>query len=134
MLRHSFATRKIEGGMPAEVLKVIMGHSDIGVTLNTYTDVFSDYQNKYEQQTYNYYEEQGLTYEIENKDFLIKRELEGLLDKVQKCHLEIIDKDRLLVVINDYISKYLSKDENIEEENQIEDVNSNIIMFSSFAK
>ena len=45
MLRHSFATRKIEGGMPAEVLKIIMGHRDIETTLNTYCNVFNEYKN-----------------------------------------------------------------------------------------
>jgi len=47
MLRHSFATRKIEGGMPAEILMVIMGHKDVSVTLNTYFDAFAQYKNVY---------------------------------------------------------------------------------------
>ena len=66
MLRHSFATRKIEGGMPAEILMVIMGHKDVETTLNTYFDAFSEYRNVYEEKTYNYYELQGLTFEIVN--------------------------------------------------------------------
>lgn len=46
MLRHTFATRCIECGVPALVLAKVLGHSDISTTLNTYTDVFEEYQNK----------------------------------------------------------------------------------------
>lgn len=35
-LRHTFGTRCVEAGMPPEVLKEIMGHKDIKVTMNTY--------------------------------------------------------------------------------------------------
>ena len=41
-LRHTFATRCIEAGVPAEVLKVWLGHTDIRYTLDTYADVFSE--------------------------------------------------------------------------------------------
>lgn len=49
MLRHTFATRCIESGMQAVTLSRILGHKDISVTLNTYTDVF----NKFKQQEVN---------------------------------------------------------------------------------
>ena len=39
-LRHTFATRCIESGVPAVVLKTWLGHTDIHMTLDTYTDVF----------------------------------------------------------------------------------------------
>ena len=39
-LRHTFATRCIEAGVPAVVLKNWMGHTDIHITLDTYADVF----------------------------------------------------------------------------------------------
>ena len=41
-LRHTFATRCIEAGIPPVVLKKWLGHTDIHVTLDTYTDVFSE--------------------------------------------------------------------------------------------
>ncbi len=40
-LRHTFATRCIEAGVPALVLKNWMGHTDIHITLDTYADVFN---------------------------------------------------------------------------------------------
>lgn len=45
-LRHTFATRCIESGMPAVVLAKLLGHSDVSITLNTYTSVFDEFQNK----------------------------------------------------------------------------------------
>lgn len=45
MLRHTFATRCIESGMPVKVLSKILGHSDIQITLNTYCDVFENFES-----------------------------------------------------------------------------------------
>ena len=44
-LRHTFATRCIESGIPAVVLKNWLGHKDIHMTLDVYTDVFSSMNN-----------------------------------------------------------------------------------------
>ncbi len=40
MLRHTYATRCIEAGVPAEVLQKLLGHKDIETTINTYTTIF----------------------------------------------------------------------------------------------
>lgn len=53
MLRHTFATRCIERGVPAEVLSKWLGHSDITTTLNTYVDVFRKHEAKYSKSSYN---------------------------------------------------------------------------------
>lgn len=42
-LRHTYATRCIESGMPAKVLQNLLGHTDIRITLDTYCDVFQKY-------------------------------------------------------------------------------------------
>ena len=44
VLRHTFATRCIESGMPAVVLAKMLGHTDVSVTLNTYTEVFDKFK------------------------------------------------------------------------------------------
>nr|DAP30548.1 MAG TPA: Integrase [Inoviridae sp.] len=36
ILRHTFATRCIEGGMKSKTLQMILGHSNIGITMNLY--------------------------------------------------------------------------------------------------
>jgi len=46
MLRHTFATRCIEAGIPAEVLQKLLGHKDIQTTINTYTTIFDKFKNE----------------------------------------------------------------------------------------
>lgn len=46
MLRHTFATRCIEAGMQPIVLKKLLGHSKISTTLDTYSHVFIELENK----------------------------------------------------------------------------------------
>lgn len=51
MLRHTYATRCIEAGIPAPVLQKLLGHKDITVTINTYTTIF----NKFKEDALNNY-------------------------------------------------------------------------------
>lgn len=60
MLRHTFATRCIEAGMPAKVLQKVMGHSDIKTTLQVYTDVFDKFEQKYNDIIQDYFLENNL--------------------------------------------------------------------------
>lgn len=46
MLRHTFATRCIESGMPAHVLQKLLGHTDVSITINTYTSIFDKYKKE----------------------------------------------------------------------------------------
>lgn len=41
-LRHTFATRALESGMSVKTLSKILGHSNVGFTLDTYTHVTED--------------------------------------------------------------------------------------------
>lgn len=42
VFRHTFATRAIEAGMSPQVLKTILGHSSIAITMDLYSHVMSD--------------------------------------------------------------------------------------------
>ena len=45
--RHTFCSNMAKSGMNPKTLQYIMGHSDIGVTLNTYTHIgYEDAQNE----------------------------------------------------------------------------------------
>ena len=55
MLRHTFATRCIEAGISAVVLAKILGHADVQVTLNTYTDVFNKFKESEFKKINNYF-------------------------------------------------------------------------------
>lgn len=46
-LRHTFATRCSESGMPPKVLQKVIGHIDINTTLNVYCSVFERYRNEH---------------------------------------------------------------------------------------
>lgn len=46
VLRHTMATRCIEGGMRPKTLQVILGHSNIGITMNLYVHVTEDERAK----------------------------------------------------------------------------------------
>lgn len=46
-LRHTYATRCIESGMPAKVLQKLLGHTDINITLDTYCSVFEKYSSEH---------------------------------------------------------------------------------------
>lgn len=57
MLRHTYATRCIESGMPAEVLQKLLGHKNITTTINTYTTIFDKYRDDEVAKSVKYIEE-----------------------------------------------------------------------------
>ena len=42
VFRHTFATRAIEAGMQPQVLKTILGHSSLAMTMDLYSHVLPD--------------------------------------------------------------------------------------------
>lgn len=46
VLRHTFATRCIEAGMKPKMLQTILGHSNIGITMNLYVRTTEDEKQK----------------------------------------------------------------------------------------
>lgn len=59
-LRHTFGTRCIESGMAPVVVQRLMGHKDIGVTLNTYTTVFDKFKENEIDKVNSYYLRENL--------------------------------------------------------------------------
>ena len=45
-LRHTFATRCIEAGMKPKTLQHILGHSNIGITMNLYVHITEDEKHR----------------------------------------------------------------------------------------
>lgn len=62
MLRHTYATRSIEAGVPAVILQKKLGHKDVSVTLNTYTSVFDMFEDKKDDDFMEYLTRNGLMY------------------------------------------------------------------------
>lgn len=46
VLRHTFATRCIEGGMKPKTLQMLLGHSNIGITMNLYVTTTEEEKQK----------------------------------------------------------------------------------------
>ena len=59
-LRHTFGTRCIESGMAPVVVKRLMGHKDIAVTLNTYTSVLEQFKEREFDKVNQYYLNENL--------------------------------------------------------------------------
>lgn len=59
-LRHTYATRAIEAGVTPVVLQKLMGHTDVTITLNTYTSVFDKYKETELEKVNQYYINQNL--------------------------------------------------------------------------
>ena len=76
-LRHTYGTRCIEAGMRAVALQRLMGHTDVAITLNTYTSVFNKYKEAELEKVNNYY----MNIEIVNTDYLLEENQKILNEK-----------------------------------------------------
>ncbi|MCM1543808.1 MAG: site-specific integrase [Ruminococcus sp.] len=60
-LRHTYATRCIEAGMQPKVLQLLLGHTDITITMNTYCDAFDSFRDDNISMATEYMKKAGLT-------------------------------------------------------------------------
>lgn len=79
-LRHTYGTRCIEAGMRAVALQRLMGHTDVSITLNTYTSVFNKYKESELEKVNNYYMENELL-SSKNKLNAIEKNMLGTGEK-----------------------------------------------------
>lgn len=56
-LRHTFATRLEEQGIPPKVRQYLLGHSSVKMTLDTYTDALPEYVDRYNSQLRDIYKD-----------------------------------------------------------------------------
>lgn len=70
-LRHTYGTRCIESGMAPVVVKNLMGHKDISVTLNVYTTVLDKFKQAEIDKVNSYYLSENLI--SNNEDYLLER-------------------------------------------------------------
>jgi integrase len=58
-LRHTFATRCVEGGMDIKTLSEILGHSNVGITLNTYVHSSLELKKRQVEKVERFFQERG---------------------------------------------------------------------------
>lgn len=96
MLRHTYATRMIEAGVPAHVLQRLLGHEDISQTLNTYTDIFERYEKKYDKTIEDYYANNNIILDNIDPIDVIKNDLKNIIESINISHLNSKQKSILL--------------------------------------
>lgn len=72
-LRHTYGTRCIEAGVAPVVVQRLMGHTDIGITLNTYTSVFDKFKEKEIDKVNQYYLEENMLSNNSSKQIDMER-------------------------------------------------------------
>jgi integrase len=82
-LRHTYGTRCVEAGMRAVALQRLMGHTDVSITLNTYTSVFNKYKEAELEKVNNYY----MNNDIVNVNNLLNENI-GLLNSKEEKEIE----------------------------------------------
>lgn len=97
LLRHTFATRCIEAGMPANVLSKIMGHADLRTTLEVYCDVFANYEKQHANRTYDYLKQNNLLLTQVDEDTIPQDELNKIVNNIKKMYNK--KDDRLIKIL-----------------------------------
>lgn len=89
-LRHTYATRAIEAGVTPVVLQKLMGHTDVSITLNTYTSVFDKYKETELEKVNEYYMNQNLLQQPNSNNVMLD---DGTL--VVETQAKVIDDEQI---------------------------------------
>ena len=81
-LRHTFATRCFEAGIDAKVVQGFLGHYSIAITLDLYTHVTDDKQNR-----------KWINYRICIGNHIIRTRIRKRIEKVQHFFRKLFDRD-----------------------------------------
>lgn len=71
-LRHTYGTRCIESGMRAVTVQRLMGHTDISITLNTYTSILNKFKEQELEKVNEYYLNNDI---LNNRPLLVDSEV-----------------------------------------------------------
>ena len=72
-LRHTYASRCIEAGMQPKVLQLLLGHTDITITMNTYCDAFDSFRNDNINLANKYLQDMGLSISPKEEQKAVKK-------------------------------------------------------------
>jgi len=100
-------TRLIESGKKAEQIYITIGHSTPVITLETYFDAFTEYSNRNDKETQEYFEKEGLSFTITDEETVIKAQINKLEQLVGYMYVDEIDKQQLMYIIGAMRGKYL---------------------------
>lgn len=83
-LRHTFATRMMESGVPAKVVQEILGHSDVTLTLNTYSHVVGSTAHEQMEKINGLFEDRSQTAQTSEKPSAKKPSIKKQMDEAQQ--------------------------------------------------
>ena len=100
-LRHTYATRAIEAGVTPVVLQKLMGHTDVAITLNTYTSVFDKYKETELDKVNQYYMKQNLLQEPNPNNVMLDNGTQVIEIKPNRIK-DGVDEDKLNESLKEY--------------------------------
>ena len=92
-LRHTFGTRCVEAGMREVALQRLMGHTDVAITLNTYTSVFNKYKESELEKVNEYYLKNSM-YKLDDIKKENQKLIEGTIIEKNLEELEVDEDDK----------------------------------------
>ncbi len=92
-LRHTYGTRCVEAGMRAVALQRLMGHTDVSITLNTYTSIFNKYKESELEKLNDYYLKNSM-YKLDDLQSKNQELIEGIATDKENYNEECDENDK----------------------------------------